>query len=533
MVDLTEYLNLETLQQLQDAFSSVGQVAIRICDGDGRPLTGSSVFAAKSAEDQPPEEPVAGADSPSPGAPIMVNDDIVGRIVLDDSKGDAGKGIYPRHLRLIGLVTGVIARLCQREGQLRSRVDELATLYRLTGEFTSQRDLQTLLDLVATTVVEAMGAKGCSIRLLSEDADELLPQAVANLSPEYLDKGPILLRESRIDQEVLSSEEPDYIADERSDPRVLYPAEAKKEGIVSALCAAMTYKGKPEGVIHVYMAERHEFDWFEASLLRAIAAQAAAAIVNARLVEEAARNANMQRQLRLAGEVQRRMIPAQPPKIPGFDIAAVYVPCFELGGDFYDFLPLPEENLGVAICDVVGKGVRASLLMASIRAALRAHAMSIYEMSEVLRQVNRDLCSDTLGSDFATMFYGVINLHDRRFTYANAGHPQPLLVRQGEARSLETGGGVLGVDESFRWRYESFFLRPGDVIFAFTDGLHEAMNFADESFGRQRVKDAALAAVRQGANADGIAKHVLWEMRRFAGLQTRFDDLTLVVIKVQ
>ena len=530
---LTEYLNPETLQQLQDAFAAISQVPIRIRDASGEPLTSFSCPVGSEAGDAAMEECVAGVDRTEASAPIMVNDEIIGRVTLEAShQSESPRAVYPRHLRLLGLAAGVIARLSQRERQLRTRVDELATLYRLTAEFNSHRDLQDLLDLVARTVVEAMNAKACSLRLLSDDGTELLIKSVANLSPEYLNKGPILLSESQIDQEVLSTGNAVYIADERSDRRVLYPDEARQEGIVSGLCAAMMYKGRPEGVIRVYTAEPYEFDWFEVSLLKAIAAEAAAAIVNARLYGETVRAANMHRQLRLAGEVQRRMIPSKPPELSGFDIAAIYVPCFELGGDFYDFISLPSDNLGVAVCDVVGKGVRASLLMASIRAALRAHAANIYDMSDVLRQVNRDLCADTLSSDFATMFYGVIDGQKRLFTYANAGHTPPLLIRGQDVRYLNCGGGVLGIDTSLTWRQEAIALQSGDMILMYTDGLNEAMNFEDESFGRHRVEQAALAAIGQVHSAEGIAKHVLWEMRRFAGLQTRLDDLTLIAIQV-
>ena len=538
-VELTEYLNLETLQQLQDAFTAVSQRAVRVCGPDGRPLTAPSTV---EADEEAVKGPVQESDSTRANVPIMVRDQIIGRVMLDAAPGGEMAEVFPRHVRLIGLVTGVIARLCQREQQLRTRVDELVTLYRLTGEFTTERDLEELMDLVAATVVETMGAKGCSLRLLNEEGTELVMEAVAGLSSEYINKGPILLDESKIDQEVLSTGEVVYMEDMQTDPRVLYPEEARREGIVSGLCAPMIYKSRPEGAIRVYMAERREFDWFEVSLLKAIASEAAAAIVNARLYSEAVRSANIQRQLRLAGEVQRRMIPDELPAVPGLDIAAIYVPCFELGGDFYDFIRLPSDNLGVAVCDVVGKGVRASLLMASIRAALRAHALNIYDISEILTKVNRDLCIDTLSSDFATLFYGVIDLRSKRFTYANAGHTPPMLVRDGKVRYLQTGGVVLGIDTDLSWSQEVVSLRSGDVIFAHTDGLHEAMNFDDEPFGRARVEAAVLAAIEQqqtsapgvtASGVGGIAKHVLWEMRRFAGLQTRPDDLTLIAIKVE
>jgi len=479
------------------------------------------------------DEPVTGTERGEAANPIMLEDRLVSIVRLDARGGAGGSdAVSPRQLRLLGLVAGVIARLSHRELQLHTRVEELATLYRLTAEFTSQRDLQALLDMVAGTVVEVMDAKGCSIRLLDEEEGQLVMKAVANLSPEYLNKGPVPLSESEIDKEALGTGEPVWIPDLQSDPRVLYPVEARKEGIVSGLCAPMMYRGRGEGAIRVYMPEPHEFDWFEVSLIKAIAAEAAAAIVNARLYAETVRAADMQRQLRLAGEVQRQMIPSSPPKLTGFDIAATYVPCFEVGGDFYDFISLPGDNVGVAVCDVVGKGVRASLLTASIRASLRAHAANIYEMSKVLRKVNRDLCSDTLTSDFATLFYGVLDVRKREFTYSNAGHVPPILIRRGQVRNLRAGGGVIGIDTTLTWAQEVVSLRSGDVILAYTDGLHEAMNFQSEPFGFERVEEALLAAIGQGQSAEGTVKHVLWEMRRFAGLQTRLDDLTLIAIRV-
>ena len=521
MPAITEYLDSGALRELQEAYSAACGWPIRICDAQGR-----------SVVDSPAASP--GNDDALFRAPVVVDDQQLASVLLLGQGEARPLTEADRHwlARFTDLTADMVTRLAMSQKRLRNRAEELATLYRLTAEFTGQRDLQAVLDLVSKTVVDLFGAKACTIRLLSEDRTELVIKAAANLSPEYLNKGPILLSESKIDKMVLEQRQPVYIADQRSDPRVLYPTEARREGIVSALCAPLVYKGGDEGVIRVYMAEVHKFDWFEVSLLKAIAAQAAAAIVNARLYQEALRLANVRRHLRLAAAVQRRMIPQESPVVEGFDTGCAYVPCFELGGDFFDFIRLPGDNLAVAVCDVAGKGVRASLLMASIRAYLRAHASNIYSMPEVLSRVSRSLCADTLSSDFATLFYGVIEVQTRRFTYVNAGHPPAMLVRDKQCRHLTTGGVVVGVDPEARWDYDVFSLDSGDVVVVYTDGVSEALSFSDEAFGKQRVEAAALEAVDLGFSADAIVRHILWKMRTFAGLQERPDDLTLVAIRV-
>ncbi|MFP4356083.1 MAG: PP2C family protein-serine/threonine phosphatase [Phycisphaerae bacterium] len=519
---MTEYLDLEMLRQLQRALSSVAGRVIRIACADG------TAYLSDGDDPSAWQEPEIAFSTP-----VIVGGDLAGHLQLTGPDRAPSAPEDPKWLsRFMKLMAHVIGRLCEREQLLRSRAEEMAMLYRLTAEFTGQRDLQSVLDLVARTVVEVLGVKGCMIRLLSDSGEELLVKAVYGLSREYLDKGPLRVADSQIDQEVIRTLRPVYVRDQRKDSRIVYPVEARDEGIVSALCAPLVYHGRAEGVLRVYTRQVHQFNWFETSLLEAIGAQAAAAIVNARLNADAAQSEEMRRQLALAGEVQREMIPAGPPSIAGFDIGAVYVPSMQLSGDFYDFIPLEDGNLGLAICDVVGKGVRASLLMASIRASLRAHAVNIYDMATVMKHVNRDLCADSLISDFATMFYGVLDTKSLRLTYSNAGHPPPVLIRDGHPCRLTTGGTVLGVDPDRRYNTEAFQLKAGDVVMAFTDGLPEALNFQDESFGMARVEQSLQEAAQMDLSAEGIVKHVVWNMRKFAGLQRRFDDLTLVAFRV-
>ncbi len=517
MESLEQYIKPEALKEIMCEFRRALNVSVSIFDCDGTLL-------AEDPASQGFDDGRAFGESP-----IVIDGDGFGRLVVGPLESHAFDA--PAAGSLAELLGGMLARLANKQRELRKRIEQLATLYRITAEFTGRRELQSVLDLVTQTVVKTMNAQASTIRLLSGDQTELLVQSAANLSPEYLDKGPILVSESLIDSAVLDNLAAVAIEDLGNDPRVLYPDEAKREGIVSAFCVPMIYKGRAEGVLRVYMGSVHEFDWFERSLAGAIASEAAAAIVNARLYTESIRGARMQRELRLASAVQRRMIPSHPPDIAGLDIGTVYVPCFELAGDFFDFIPLGEENLGIAVCDVVGKGVRASLLMASIRASLRAHASYVYELSDVVAHVNRDLCVETATSDFATLFYGVIDTKSGLFTYVNAGHMPALLVQDGECVELDTSGGIIGLDEESQWRHRSVQLEPGQTLMFYSDGLSDAMNFQDESFGRNRIVKALLNAVGEHSDAETITAHVLWEMRRFAGLQKRFDDLTIVTVK--
>jgi sigma-B regulation protein RsbU (phosphoserine phosphatase) len=223
------------------------------------------------------------------------------------------------------------------------------------------------------------------------------------------------------------------------------------------------------------------------------------------------------------------MLPADVPVRPPFDIAARYVPSFELGGDFYDFIEL-EGHVGVAVGDVVGKGVAASLFMASVRASLRAYADDVYDLDEVISRVNVALCRDTLDNEFATLYYGVLDPATNRLTYCNAGHEPPLLMRKGEFIPLDIGGMILGVDELQRYDKSLIDLQPGDLLVMYTDGLIDAFNDRGEKFGRERLRRAMRDAA--GKSARDALHHILWEMRRFVGLQRSNDDTTLVVVRV-
>jgi phosphoserine phosphatase RsbU/P len=334
---------------------------------------------------------------------------------------------------------------------------------------------------------------------------------------------------AEIDKIALSPQGFEFVRNMTSDPRVQYPQESLREGIVSMLSVGMRYKGKPIGVLRVYTDQEQAFSPLKIDLLKAVAAQAAAAIENARLMTEARETENLEKQVRMAAEVQHRMIPQTPPIIPGVELASVYVPCHELGGDFYDFIPLPADNVGLAMADVSGKGVPASLIMASVRAFLRAQVDNVYYLYEVMKRINLMLARDTRSGEFVTLFYGVLDARSRRLTYCNAGHPPAIVLRKGKIIELTSDNMVLGVNPDEQYKQTLIDLQKGDLLLLYTDGVTDAVNFAGERFGRQRIIEAFQ---KGGPTADAVAQNILWEVRKFVGLVRRPDDITMMVAKI-
>ncbi len=562
---LTDFMDLATLQEIQDGFAAVANVKATITDAAGNVLTQPNPTAEFLKRQRAIEQAEAKTEGPQREgreyvAPIIVNNQRLGTIrmsaspngisSIDEAKISALAEKYgldakqikalattllrsretrPAAIQFLFLMANAITRLCFQEFQLRQRINELTTVYNVTMMLADARDLPRVLQRTTELVAEVMNVKAVSIRLIDRDHDELVIRAVHNLSREYLAKGPVLLSKAQIDKIALSPRGYEYVKNMTTDPRVQYPQEAKREGIVSMLSVGMRYKGKAIGALRLYTAEEEAFSQAKIDLLKAIAAQAASAIENSRLLAESIEAEALEKQVRMAADVQQRMIPQTPPELPGVELSSVYVPSFDLGGDFFDYISLPDGNLGLVIADVSGKGVPASLIMASVRAALRAQVDNVYYLYEVLSRLNKMLCRDTKVSEFVTLFYGVLDTRNKRFTYCNAGHPPAMLLRDGKITELTTDNMVLGIDPNEIFRQQFIDLKPNDLLLLYTDGLPDAMNFKDETFGRQRILDAFA---KGGTNAETVAQGILWDMRRFVGMTRRTDDVTMIVARI-
>jgi sigma-B regulation protein RsbU (phosphoserine phosphatase) len=270
-------------------------------------------------------------------------------------------------------------------------------------------------------------------------------------------------------------------------------------------------------------------------LLQSVADQTGLAIENSRLLsslaEEAARRERFNRELEIAREVQERLFPQSYPSIPGLDCAGHCRPAQGVGGDYYDFVALPEGRLGIAVGDVSGKGISAALLMASLRASLRGQTLGgPADLAALMCNVNALLYEASAANRYATFFYAQFDPRDRTLAYVNAGHNPPVVLRGAEVLRLEADGPVVGLLPQAQYGQSALVLSPGDILLAYTDGISEAMTMDDEEWGEERMIAAAQAY--RGLPAGQMIERMIAAADAFAAGAPQHDDMTLVVVKL-
>lgn len=469
--------------------------------------------------------------------PLVVGGIAVGAMVIDygtavqsESAGEkpAAPSRVPRELLefAVEMMASTVSEFCEQSVEVNQRHSELRTLFRLSSLLVATRDVNTILQVAMRSAVEVFSMDACAVHLLDDSDDSLKLKAHVGL-PDAFALGAMSLP-------VAGGHT--AMTDRGRETIATLASESGFEGIVGV---SLLFKDQPVGVLRLFSREARLLEPAQHALLQTIAEQAAAAVCGARLVDSEREAVMLRRQLELAGDVQHRMLPPTPTGFATLDIASRYQPSFELSGDFYDLIDL-NGHLGVAVGDVSGKGIPAALLMAATRATLRAHSQDVFHLNELMSRVNKAMVRDTLPQEFVTIFYGVIDPKKLRLTYCNAGHDPPLVIqRSGKGaprlNELTVGGMIVGVDADQKYDRGMFDLNKGDVLVASTDGLTDAMNYQGQKYGRERMKSTLLEFLRANpeANSGHIADHLVWEVRRFVGMNPQTDDITLVVIRVK
>jgi len=239
----------------------------------------------------------------------------------------------------------------------------------------------------------------------------------------------------------------------------------------------------------------------------------------------------------MAMRIQKGLLPRELPDIPGIDIHAFNLAAQEVGGDYYDVIPIDDDHIGLAIADVSGKGIGGALMMSICRSVLRAHAARIICPAEVLREVNRTMVADIYEDMFVTMIYMVYNIHSRELAIARAGHDPPILLQPNEKTALREFGGGMAVGlvdaDTFDATIETtrVTLEPGAWVVAYTDGITEAMNTDGDEWGI--VPLTRVITSSRTLNAHQMCENIKERVLRFTGEAPQYDDMTLMAFRLR
>ncbi len=412
-------------------------------------------------------------------------------------------------------------------------------LAELSDSVRSITDEDKMLATVAQRTSDSLHVSNCAFLL--EESQSYRPVYCLGFEPP---SGAALPEDSKTVELVKESKVPAPIYFDREDNWVHSTPQAELltlRSLGTQLLLPLGHRDKLLGMISLGQKLSEEpYSKTDLQLLRSVATQTGFALENSRLTKtvatEMAQREKLNREIEIAREVQERLFPQRLPAIAGIDYAGACRPALGVGGDYYDFLALPNGDLGVAIGDVSGKGIAAALLMASLQASLRGQALvGQGDLAQLMANVNQLIYDATPINRYATFFYGQYQHANRLFRYVNAGHNAPAILRRTvngttHVIRLETGGPVVGLFPRAPYQEGSLVLEPGDVFIGFTDGISEAMNPQDEEWGEERLLPAAAA--ESGQPAGDMIPFLMAAADRFASGAPQHDDMTLVVMKM-
>ena len=415
--------------------------------------------------------------------------------------------------------------------RLRRSVEELSVLNDLAAAIGGGRDAEAVMQTVLQRSLHAVGAEQGAIMLIDEPAAgqdgeparTMIREAVTSAGREAL----------HLEQHLLAwmvrHRQPLVVNAPREDPR--FRGVVWHPDVRSLVSVPLMVRGRLTGALTVFNKQAPGgFTDEDERLLAILGSQSAQVIENARLVEEERALIGMREQLRVAATIQAALLPAAPPVVPGYEVAGRSLPSEAVGGDYFDFLSLDDERVGLCVGDVVGKGLPAALLMANVQATLRGQARWIGAPGEGLARASALLHASTDRRAFVTLFYGVLDTRRHALRYANAGHNRPLwLAGEAPAAELEGGGLALGLVPAASYAEGEVDFAVGDLLVVFSDGVTEAMSPEREPFGEERL--AAVIEGARGAPAEAVVARVLEAVRRHADGAPQSDDVTLLAVR--
>lgn len=417
-------------------------------------------------------------------------------------------------------------------GQYQKTIQQLSALFEATRLLNSTLDLAELLELILKIARAEVNADRGTVFLVDKDARQIWSIVAMGLEKQEI-RMPFGVG---VAGTVAQTGQPINVQDAYQ-LACFDPTTDQKTGYhtKSLLCMPIRHKGSGEivGVIQLlnqlidgrFTAEDQDF-------LEKLSGHMAMALENARLHRAALEKQRMERELEMARGIQRSLLPDAPPVLEGYELAVSNMPCFECGGDYYDFISLGQDTLLLVIADVEGKGVSSALVMSNLQATLHALVTHLHSLEVLALSLNEMICNDTKSRKFLSIFLGLLDTRRNRLHYINAGHVPPIIVNgeSGEYELLQAGGTVVGLFPDSEYSRGSAKLNAGDLLVLCTDGITEPCNVEEEEFGSERLAEC-VSRNRRGS-AEQIVDAVHKEVNAFSLGGTHTDDKVLMVLKV-
>jgi serine phosphatase RsbU (regulator of sigma subunit)/pSer/pThr/pTyr-binding forkhead associated (FHA) protein len=368
------------------------------------------------------------------------------------------------------------------------------------------------------------------IMMLKEGNPSQMIAKVVRINNKRFEKKKIQVSQSIINMSV-NKHAAVLTSDAQSDTRFKTEESIIKLNIKSAMCVPLWNNKEIIGIIYAdRISLLKQFSEEDLKLLTLLSNLAAVKIENARSIDQKIQIEKMEKELSLAAQIQKDFLPRSKPEYECFDIAGTNIPCYQVGGDYFDFISIAPDRLGIIIADVSGKGVSASLLMASLRAALHSEISPEYDIEKMTAKLNDFIHQSTASNDFITFFFAELNTKTGELKYINAGHNPPVILeKKGKVLRLESCGFCLGMFPSVTYQSSKTEIKKGDLAVLYTDGITESRNKENKEYDEDKLID--FLQKKNSLSAQNILTELNEEIKTFISGVEQMDDMTLVVVK--
>jgi serine phosphatase RsbU (regulator of sigma subunit)/pSer/pThr/pTyr-binding forkhead associated (FHA) protein len=396
----------------------------------------------------------------------------------------------------------------------------MQALIRAGQELATNRPLGELFPVILDQAIQAVNAQRGVLMIL--EGDKLIARA---------HKGDGFRISTAVRDRVLGEKASLLVRDAQLDDAFKGRMSIVEQKVHSMMAVPLQTQDRIVGLIYLDSPFiLREFTKDDLSLLTVLANVAAIRIENVRLAEFEEAERITKRDLSQAADIQQRSLPEAPPCVPGADLAGFNAACRTVGGDYYDFFPYSDGRVGLALGDVSGKGMPASLMMMQLHARVQMLAETPADLGSLMVRLNKATCAKCLSNRFITFFFAMLDAGSGELRYANAGHNPPILMRaSGDALMVEGGGPVLGILSIAPYSEARQYIDKGDMLVLYSDGVTEANNTNFEEYGEERFID--VLRLHRHKPAAAIVEAVMKSLNEFTAGTPQADDITLVVAK--